>query len=355
MQAWRFMQRGSIGLAVLTLAACGASPSALPSAASDAPSASAEPSPESLVYPVEDGEAWIVFSAPSTDEGEGEPHDGVFLVRPDGTGLHRLVREIPGSELRATWSPDGAQVAYVQARQDGGTDGVGVWVVNADGSDPHLAWTCDGCLTMDYLDWAADGIYVGVTFNAPDPESPPETFDIWRIDPAQGTAGMLLRWEDRKSVEQPRVSPDGTEVVYIREDIYAEGSPWAIFRRNVDGGPERQLTDWSLNASYPDWSADGLISFNVNDLRLHHERPHHIYTMTAHGGDLQMLATHDVDDPSVEVEAAHARWTEDGSQMTYSLLAEGEAWIGIMNADGSDQRLIPGPVWGTFTELRPGS
>jgi hypothetical protein len=349
MRPWRLAQRGATSFAVVALAGCAATTGTPSQVASVV--ASAEPSLDDQVV---DGEAWILFSAPSSDPGENEPHDGVFLVRPDGTGLHRLVREMAGSELRATWSPDGAQVTYVQAREDGGSNGAGVWVVNADGTKPYLAWACDGCLSMDYLDWAADGIYVGVASNAPDPESPPQTFEIWRVDPVERDADPILKWEDGKSVEEPRVSPDGTELVYVREDIYAEGAPWAIFTRSVRGGPERQLTEWSMNASYPDWSAGGLISFNVNDLRIHHDRPHHIYTLEADGSGLRMLATHDVDDPSLEVEAAHARWAEDGSQMTFSLLLDGEAYIGLMNADGSDQRLIPGPVWGTFTELRPG-
>lgn len=39
--------------------------------------------------------------------------------------------------------------------------------------------------------------------------------------------------------------------------------------------------------------------------------------------------------------------------MTYSLLLRGEAYLALMNGDGSDQRLVPGPIWGTFSEFRP--
>ena len=153
------------------------------------------------------------------------------------------------------------------------------------------------------------------------------------------------------SVEQPRVSPDGTRLVYIRERI-ADGA-WAIFVADMTGGQERQLTEWDLYASYPDWSADGRISFNTHDLRLHNEQPHWIYTMAPDGTDQQRIATYDPEAPDVAVEAAHARWTADGRAMTFSLLLDGEAYLGLMNSDGSDQRLVPGPVWGTFSELRP--
>src|ERR1700754_4140797 len=63
---------------------------------------------------VRPGQAWIVFQSladqfdPAAD-GDGIDHDDtVFLVRPDGTGLHRLPpTRFVGSEIRPTWSPDG--------------------------------------------------------------------------------------------------------------------------------------------------------------------------------------------------------------------------------------------------------
>jgi hypothetical protein len=39
--------------------------------------------------------------------------------------------------------------------------------------------------------------------------------------------------------------------------------------------------------------------------------------------------------------------------MTFTLLLDGHEYLALMNADGSGQRLVPGPVRGTFSELRP--
>jgi Tol biopolymer transport system component len=316
------------------------------------------------VYPVADGEEWILFDAPAHDPGEPEPHDALFLVRPDGSGLHRLVHEMTGSEVRATWSADGSQVAYIQTRwpRDTGPD-AGIWVVSADGSDAHRVYECtkdDAPIAdlriCDYLDWGVDGaIYVGIQSNFTDANSPPRTFEIWRIDPATGEGRAVLTREDAMTVEQPRVSPDGTQLVYARERI-ADGK-WAIFAADMAGGSERQLTDWDLYAAYPDWSADGrLISFNTNDLRVRNDQPHQVCTVRFGGvppRNPDCIETHDPDAPGVTVQAAHARWTPDGRGMTYSLLLRGEAYLSVMNHDGSDQRLVPGPVWGTFSELRP--
>ncbi len=93
---------------------------------------------------------------------------------------------------------------------------------------------------MDYPDWGADGaIYVAIDSNVPDPNSPPLTFEIWRIDPPTGDARAVVTREDQMTVEQPRLSPDGTQLVYARERI-ADGK-WAIFVADIAGGPERQL------------------------------------------------------------------------------------------------------------------
>jgi Tol biopolymer transport system component len=209
---------------------------------------------------------------------------------------------------------------------------------------------------MDYPDWGPDGaIYVSIDSNVPAPDSPPLTFEIWRVDPATGDAEAVLTRQDEMTVEQPRVSPDGSQLVYIRvRDIYEE-TGWAIFVADMTAGangPERQLTDWDLFAATPDWSSDNWIAFNTNDLRLRNGEPHHVYRM-APDGRLEQLETFDPDDPTTPVEAAHPRWTADGRTMTFSLLLDGEPYLATMDADGSSQQLVPGPVWGGFSELRP--
>jgi Tol biopolymer transport system component len=357
---------GVIALGMLmigcTSAPSSTAPSAVPAAVATAvatgtPGPTPEASLESLVYPVADGEEWILFDAPANDPGEPESHDALFLVRPDGSGLHRLVHEMTGSEVRATWSPDGTQVAYIQTRWPSDSwDQAGLYVVEADGSNPHRVFQCAAwCNTMDYPDWGSDGaIYVSIDSNVPDPNSPPLTFEVWRIDPATGEGRAVLTREDAMTVEQPRVSPDASQLVYARERI-ADGK-WAIFAADMVVRAEQQLTDWNLYAAYPDWSADGLISFNTNDLRVRNDQPHEVCTQRVAGvppRNPDCIETRDPEAPAVAVQAAHARWMPDGRGMTYSLLLRGGAYLSMMNHDGSDQRLVPGPVWGAFSELRP--
>jgi Tol biopolymer transport system component len=63
------------------------------------------------------------------------PEGGIYTVRPDGTDLRLL---IPGAGNPA-WSPDGSLIAYSPYSANLNHDGVwGVWVANADGSDPQM-------------------------------------------------------------------------------------------------------------------------------------------------------------------------------------------------------------------------
>lgn len=53
---------------------------------------------------------WIVF----TSDRDGDEQFRIYLIRPDGTDLHRLT-DSPG-DAHATWSPDGKAVVFASAR-----------------------------------------------------------------------------------------------------------------------------------------------------------------------------------------------------------------------------------------------
>jgi Tol biopolymer transport system component len=60
-----------------------------------------------------------------------------YTVRPDGTGLTQLTH-FPFTHRRlfsATFSPDGSQIVFGKADGTGSGD---IWIMNADGSNPHL-------------------------------------------------------------------------------------------------------------------------------------------------------------------------------------------------------------------------
>ena len=62
--------------------------------------------------------------------GMGKPYTNIYLVNVDGTGLTQLTRDA-GSNGSPAWSPDGKQIVFTSTR-DGKPK---IWVMNADGSN----------------------------------------------------------------------------------------------------------------------------------------------------------------------------------------------------------------------------
>ena len=157
---------------------------------------------------VRDGEEWVAFQSladqfdPAADQDGIDGDDTIFMVRPDGTGLHRLPPEdLVGSEIRPTWSADGSQIAFLRGHLP--DDLTELWTINADGSDAQLRFICKApCNTIDYPDWGASGRFIYFQRDTvPEVEGPPSVFEIYRLELSTGEATSVLRREDGMSVE----------------------------------------------------------------------------------------------------------------------------------------------------------
>jgi Tol biopolymer transport system component len=91
-------------------------------------------------YPAWSSQGWIAFT------GVVDGNFDIYSIRLDGSGLQRLTED-PAQDNWPTISPDSTAIAFSSNRD--GADGI--WVMNADGTDPHqLAeggephWSPDG-------------------------------------------------------------------------------------------------------------------------------------------------------------------------------------------------------------------
>jgi len=345
-------------VAAMLLAGCGTTgPGVSPVGLATSPAGVASPSAVASGAPsarptedasVSDGEPWIVFQAAA---GSG---DGIFLVQPDGTGRHRFAIGT-GSQIHPDWSPDGRQIAYATITPADRTE---LWVVNADDTDARRLFSCDlPCNQVSYPDWAPDGrsIYFAVDADAP-PDAPPTIFRFARYDLATGKTTIVLERKGSVSAEQPRISPDGTRVVYSR---FREGGPdgagSAIFVADLKGGPEHRLTEWEKFGAHPDWSVKDLIVFNTFDLGVFQDTTAaaNLYTIAVDGTDLTQLTTFGV----AGTRATQPRWTPDGTRIVFTRV-DGEGFgtrrLAVINPDGSGLgSLTPSPITGTHWQLRP--
>lgn len=85
----------------------------------------------------------------NNSNGGGAAHFDVYLMTPDGAPLGNLTSTNTATETRPAWSPDGTQIAYAASAT--ATGPFDLWVMDADGSDPHRIVESSG---SDYWpDW----------------------------------------------------------------------------------------------------------------------------------------------------------------------------------------------------------
>jgi Tol biopolymer transport system component len=316
-------------------------PSEAPSLASPTP---AVPSPSTSTV-VKDDEEWVSFQWV-----DAEGSDGIFLVRPDGTGLHQI-GDMPGSQRHPDWSPDGGRLIFINAPNGGREE---FWIVDADGSDATKLATCDlPCNEFNYPDWAeAGGFYYGLDSHATD-STPPTTFEIGHYDFAAGTSTTVLTRTDGKTAEQPRVSPDGKRVAFDRGPIEGE-TEMAIYVADIKSGEEHRVTDPVSRGAHPDWIGNDQIVFNTYDLGFFQNatEPSNLFVVNVDGTGLRPLTTYGENG----IRATQPRITPDGAAIVYTQVnrTTGSRTLAVINTDGSGQRsLTPEPLTGTHPQLRP--
>ena len=83
----------------------------------------------------------------------------VWVVDIDGSNEKQLT-DIPKNWEAGGWSPDGSKIVYTSCKKSsmgvGETQEIGIWIMNADGSDKKLLTKVDTGF-IERMEWSPDG------------------------------------------------------------------------------------------------------------------------------------------------------------------------------------------------------
>jgi Tol biopolymer transport system component len=209
-----------------------------------------------------------------------DDHDdgGIWLVRPDGSGVKRLAADSGG----ASWSPDDRKLVFFSWRDFPGQEQRNeLYLMAADGSN-QVRLTDNEAEDVE-PSWSPDGSRIVFTSSR---DGNPEVY----VAAADGTGQRRLT-TDPAPDEGPSWSPDGTRIVY---SSYRDGAdPLTLGKGNAeiftiapDGSARTNLTSRTEWDGYPAWSPDGRqIAFSIND-----GVDFDLYVMNADGRGRRLLA-----------------------------------------------------------------
>lgn len=298
---------------IMLLTACGSARSA------ETPSAIPQPAPdtnpaiainEAAGDLLTDEREWIAFISVPQVGGDWE----ISFLEPDNPAEVILVTNDEANQDEPAWSLDGLRLVFSSYTEDAAED---IFVLDlGDLSVTRLTASpgFDGS-----PDWSPDGGRIVFTSWR---DANPQIY-VMNADGSQQT-GLTQNPPDGSS---PTWSPDGAQIAFIST---RDGNP-ELYVTASDGGAVSRLTENPSDDQSPAWSPDGsMIAFESN-----RDDPdnYEIYLL-----DVATLAvTRLTDHPGYD---GQPEWSPDGIHIVFVSEQEGSWQLAIMDADGSNVRVI---------------
>jgi dipeptidyl aminopeptidase/acylaminoacyl peptidase len=307
--------------------------------------------------PSPDG-TWIVFPLRSTDLADNKGLTNLWIIRPDGTGLHQVTFQ-PGDDANPCWSPDSSTVYYLSTRSGSSQ----VWKVSPSGGDPmqvtnfsldcsNLKISSDGKdlafsmgvfpntsmeettarLTAIEQQNASGKIYTTLPVRHWDTYEDGRRNHIFVLDLATGAPVDVMKAMDADSPSEPfggpeeyTFTPDNTGIVFSAADTGSEAM-WStehnLYRASVAGtGQPVNLTPSNRAwITQPAFSPDGttLAYLAMTHPGYEADRYHIMLRSWPDGDDREVAASWDRSPSSII-------WSQDGKTLYVTAMDRGNS------------------------------
>ncbi len=261
------------------------------------------------------------------------PEDRAISLRRTDGSVQRLLRGpgidyfgFPCEECPPGWTADGARIQFLSHEEEFESGDAIVGSIAVDGGDEQhrslgvpvgaSAWAPGGW-PLVYVPNARTITGLKGTRVGPSP-------DLWRLDSLYAKPRRILK--SRAEENDPRFSPDGTELTFMRE-WERSTSLWLV---GADGTNPHRLAGNLLGPSSAAWSPDGSLIALSTFSRKKGDRRCHLYVLPPGGGRQRQIV-------SEEILSNRPAWTPDGNWIAFSTY-DGE--IRKIHPDGSGLQTI---------------
>lgn len=184
-----------------------------------------------------DASTIVVSKSSVADEDAAEFTTTLWVMDADGSDPHPLLDEgEAGYDWEGEYSPDGSEVAFT--RYGPARDTTAVFIVRADGTDVRQLTPFD--TLVEHPRWSPDGETIVYNLQYTDDLDDPRN-GIWVVPASGGEPKMLLASTPERHVIKPDYSPDGARIAfgcYFRVDDNEE-----LCAMDVDGTAVVRLTE----------------------------------------------------------------------------------------------------------------
>ncbi len=193
--------------------------------------ATVDPGMDALLCDWSPDASWLIFESAGVLE----------VVQPNGSMLHALVNQPAGTNTLASWSNDGNWIVFVN---DNGVQS-DLYMIQPDGS--NLTQLTNDSNPDSYPDWSNDDSLILFIRDG----------EIYTYNISTTTLTQLVTFGAAGTNRSPHYSPDGTKIVFTRNEGLGDG--YDIWTANSDGSSP--VEEVALNTTFdevePAWSRTG--------------------------------------------------------------------------------------------------